>query len=256
MPPVVSPVAAAPPAIESVGLEVGAVDLDRSAEFYRRILGFSAVAGPRPPGEAALANGGVRLLLRQALRRSEVEPDQGAHFYLNVEVHDLAATVEELAKLGLALAGPPRDTAIGRFAALKDPAGNVHQVVERKPKGAQPFAPRVFNLGIRLASLAEARKFYGGLGFEVEWENHAPPIIPLKAKGTVPLILFEGTTIPAAAGPEGTARAVLLLATPDLPATLAALARRGLTPAGKEGGDALFDDPSGNRIKLLGTSAP
>src|SRR5258707_711967 len=70
-----------------------------------------------------LVNGGVELTLRKASRAATFDPETGAHFYLNVEVSDLAATSRELAARGLALLGPPRETAIGRFARVRDPAG-------------------------------------------------------------------------------------------------------------------------------------
>jgi len=247
--PVPAPVQA-PPRLAVSGLEIGALDLDRSTDFYRGVLGFQPVAGSRSPDQVRLASGGLEITLRKTARLSTVDPDQGAHFYLNVEVSDLATTVHELERRGLALSAPPRETAIGYFASLRDPAGNAHQVVERKPRSPRPFPPRVFNLGIRMASMAAALDFYcRDLGFEVMWKDHAPPIIPLKPQGAAPLILFEGAAVPAQEGADA-ARVVLVLDAVDLASALESAGRRGLKITGRGEGYALLADPSGNPIKL------
>lgn len=243
------------PQLAVAGLEIGAVDLDRSSELYRNVLGFSPVEGEGSHGEVRLANGGVEITLRRSAGPATFDPAREAHVYLNLEVSDLAATTKELEKRGLALIAPPRQTAIGLFAALRDPSGNVHQLVERQPRSPQPFPPRVFNIGIRIESMAAAKGFYCGvLGFEVMSESHPPPIIPLKLKGRAPLILFEG--IPARAERrEDVSRSILVLDDPDLTATLELLRQRGVAvPAQGEspGGGrwAVVEDPSGNRVKL------
>jgi catechol 2,3-dioxygenase-like lactoylglutathione lyase family enzyme len=108
----------------------------------------------------------------------------------------------------------------------------------------------VFNIGIRIESMDAAKRFYcGALGFEVLSENHPPPIIPLKPRGSAPLILFEGIPARAADGAE-VARSVLVLETSDLAAVLAGLRQRGLEVPGDGAKEVLLEDPSGNRIKL------
>jgi catechol 2,3-dioxygenase-like lactoylglutathione lyase family enzyme len=239
-----------PPRLEVAGLEIGAVDLERSAEFYCGVLGFKPVAGGRTPDAVRLANGEVELTLRKVGLPATFDPEKVPHFYLNVEVNDLATTVGELEKRQLALLGPRRETAIGYFASLRDPAGNVHQVVERKPHSLQPFPPRMFNIGIRMASMAAAKDFYcRGLGFEVMGADHRPPIIPLKPRGAAPLILFEGSTTSAETGAD-VARAVLVLDVADLAWALDFLRQQGLTVTGRGEGFAMLADPSGNPVKL------
>jgi predicted enzyme related to lactoylglutathione lyase len=241
-------------AAEVAGLEIGAVDLERSAELYRNVLGFAPVEGKSTADEVHLSNGGVEIILRRATQPAAFDPARQAHIYLNLEVSDLAATTRELEKRGLGLVAPPKTTAIGLFAALRDPAGNVHQIVERQPRSPQPFPPRVFNLGIRIESMTAAKAFYcGTLGFEVQSENHPPPIIPLKLKGKAPLILFEGIPERAEAAADRS-RTVLLLDDPDLAATLQTLRQKGVAIAaeGESVGErwAVVEDPSGNRVKL------
>jgi catechol 2,3-dioxygenase-like lactoylglutathione lyase family enzyme len=243
------------PQFEVAGVAIGATDLDRSAGFYRDVLGFSPVAGKGSADEVHFANGGVELELRRAGRPAALDPEQQAHIYLNLEVSDLAATAKSLERWGLALLAPPRETAIGFFAALRDPAGNVLQVVERKPRNPEPFPPRVFNIGIRIASLTAAKRFYcGALGFEVQSESHPPPIVPLKLKGRAPLILFEGAPVEAEAGAE-TARITLVLEAADL-AGIPGRLRELSVAAAQEQGRVLVQDPSGNRIELRQSSAP
>jgi catechol 2,3-dioxygenase-like lactoylglutathione lyase family enzyme len=240
----------APAPLEVSGLEVGALDLDRSAEFYAEVLGFEPVAGGRSPERVRLANGGVELTLHKVARTADLDPDRAAYVYLNVEVRDLATTTRQLGKHGLAPIAPPRETVIGRFASIRDPAGNLQQIVERKPQNPQPFAPRVFNIGIRIGSLKTARDFYcRGLGFEVMGKDHPPPIVPLKQRGAAPLILYEGSNL-AAAGTTGAARSVLVLDTTDLAAALAAVRRQGLTVASEGERTALLPDPFGNQVRL------
>jgi len=244
------------PQFEVAGVAVGATDLDRSAGFYRDVLGFSPVAGKASADEVHLASGGVELELRRAGRPAALDPERQAHVYLNLEESDLAATEKALERWGLALLAPPRETAIGFFAALRDPAGNVLQVVERKPRSPEPFPPRVFNIGIRIASLATAKRFYcGALGFEVQSESHPPPIVPLKPKGRAPLILFEGAPVEAEGGAE-TARITLVLETASLAGAAGSLREQGVAAAEEKGRRVLVQDPSGNRIELRQSSAP
>jgi len=245
------------PRAEVIGLEIAVVELPAAVKFYQEILGFVPAVGEGVDQRMRLRNGDVEIVLRQAARANPGDL-AAAYIYFNVEVNSLDAISEALEAMGLPPLAGLRETAIGQFASVRDPSGNVHQVVEGKARSPRPFPPRVFNIGIRVHSLAEARRFYcHGLGFEVLSEGHPPPILPLKLQGAVPVILFEAVMEapePAPADVAGTSLLLRMAAPVALPVLL-----RKLQPMSEPVPDCgpgeetvmLLRDPSGHRVKVL-----
>ncbi|MFI6824643.1 VOC family protein [Micromonospora sp. NPDC050187] len=115
--------AAATP-ISGVGITVLVTDLDRSMEFYRDTLGFTEV--DRGPGNAVLASGSTRLVLREV---SEAAPISRRLVHVNLEVDDIQAAYDRLRESGVRFTYAPRVVNRGAkldvwAAAFRDPDGH------------------------------------------------------------------------------------------------------------------------------------
>lgn len=116
---------------------LGITDLERSVEFYERILDAKTIAVFDPPGLAFFQLGSVRLLLE---RTASLQPGGGT-LYLRVE--DIHASVRALAERGVEFVSEPhlihRDE-VGSFgeagseewmAFFEDPDGNSLAIASR-----------------------------------------------------------------------------------------------------------------------------
>ncbi|GLY21083.1 VOC family protein [Micromonospora sp. NBRC 101691] len=110
--------------ISGVGITVLVTDLDRSMEFYRDTLGFTEV--DRGPGNAVLASGSTRLVLREV---SEAAPISRRLVHVNLEVDDIQAAYDRLRESGVRFTYAPRVVNRGAkldvwAAAFRDPDGH------------------------------------------------------------------------------------------------------------------------------------
>ncbi|MEU4570107.1 VOC family protein [Micromonospora sp. NPDC023956] len=110
--------------ISGVGITVLVTDLDRSMEFYRDTLGFTEV--DRGPGNAVLASGSTRLVLREV---SGAAPISRRLVHVNLEVDDIQAAYERLRGSGVRFTYAPRVVNRGTkldvwAAAFRDPDGH------------------------------------------------------------------------------------------------------------------------------------
>jgi len=118
--------------INHVGLRI--TDLAIARPFYEK-LGFEFIAGPLGPEPVAIMEhpSGVNInFILNAPKGSNVNmlmdvPEKHTGFtHVALEVTDLAAVQEELAKLGFPLTGGPITTDEGAtFIFIRDPDGNV-----------------------------------------------------------------------------------------------------------------------------------
>ncbi len=110
-------------------------DVDAAVGFYTSLLGFEVEMHPGP-GFAALERDGLRLLLTapgsggagQATPRGIPEPGGWNRFQLQVD--DLAATVQHLRDRGAMFDGDIVTGKGGQHILLIDPAGNVIELFE------------------------------------------------------------------------------------------------------------------------------
>jgi predicted enzyme related to lactoylglutathione lyase len=106
-------------------LQIPAVDLWQSAEFYERIFGWR-IERPYPSFEAPG-------LIGQWVDDRPPAPDAGPLAWINVEHID--ATLElAAASGGDVLQSPSLDDGVRWLATIHDPAGNTIGVVQRGPR--------------------------------------------------------------------------------------------------------------------------
>jgi catechol 2,3-dioxygenase-like lactoylglutathione lyase family enzyme len=115
-------------------------DVDAAAAFYEKALGFKVEMHPSP-GFAALSCKGLRLLLNrpgaggagQAMPDGQL-PAPGGWNRIQIEVDDLASTVERLRGIGCRFRNDIVSGNGGQQILLEDPSGNPIELFE-PPKG-------------------------------------------------------------------------------------------------------------------------
>jgi catechol 2,3-dioxygenase-like lactoylglutathione lyase family enzyme len=250
------------PRLAVAGLRIQVTDLGAAEQFYTRALGFAIVRGAGGGTGAVLRNGAVELHLRQVAKPAPAHYPGDAEIHVNFEVKSLAATIKDLAAAGVpTVEGSPQPAAIGTYVTIKDPAGNIHQLLELTKPRRPADRPTVFNLEIEVTDMKRARTFYvDRLGFEVETERFFPPTIPLRERGPAPLVLQETAQKTVPVDYPHDSRTIIQLAARDPAAAAAALAKAGVTllPAagggsgGGGGGRAVaLQDPFGNVFELV-----
>jgi catechol 2,3-dioxygenase-like lactoylglutathione lyase family enzyme len=112
-------------------------DVDQAVAFYTAQLGFSVERRPAP-GFAMLARGDLRLLLNAAAGPGGAaqpmpdgrKPEPGGWNRIQIEVQDLAGTVEALRKAGARFRNDIVTGFGGKQILLDDPAGNPVELFE------------------------------------------------------------------------------------------------------------------------------
>lgn len=111
-------------------------DVDAAVEFYTDRLGFEVEMHPAP-GFAALERGGLRLLLNApgsggagAATPDGSRPEPGGWNRFQIEVEDLAATVERMTTRGASFRNEIVTGTGGKQILLEDPAGNPIELFE------------------------------------------------------------------------------------------------------------------------------
>jgi catechol 2,3-dioxygenase-like lactoylglutathione lyase family enzyme len=190
----------------AVGLHrvlLGARDLDRSADFYGGVLGFTEVptAEPGPRPARCFASGDVLVQLTAAGPDATTgawvnEDRQGGIRHLGMRVGDVDAQVRRLAAAGVTVLSPPADV-LGdvRIAFFLDPDGarlefiqgnlayqHVHSpdlaATQAATRLAPADGPRFDHVAVTVADLPAALRFWvDALGFEVvgEIRHHDDP---------------------------------------------------------------------------------
>jgi catechol 2,3-dioxygenase-like lactoylglutathione lyase family enzyme len=111
-------------------------DVDAAIRFYTSNLGFEVQMHPAP-GFAALVRGDLRLLLNApgaggagAAMPDGSRPEPGGWNRFQIEVDDLAATVERLEEQGARFRNQIVMGKGGKQILLEDPAGNLVELFE------------------------------------------------------------------------------------------------------------------------------
>jgi len=116
------------PAIATVSIYVD--DIDAAVDFYTKHLGFSVAAKPAPV-IVVLDHDGVSLVLCKADKRTKQNYPAGTGTVLGLSSPDVAAAASKLAKSKVELVvGEPQPFPGGQFIAVRDPAGNVIELLQ------------------------------------------------------------------------------------------------------------------------------
>lgn len=115
-------------------------DVEAAITFYTENLGFAVLMHPAP-GFAALKRGSLRLLLNapgaggagSAMPDGKI-PEPGGWNRFQIEVPDLAATVEQLKRNGARFRSEIVEGKGGKQILLEDPSGNPIELMEPKKR--------------------------------------------------------------------------------------------------------------------------
>ena len=181
--------AAAPPRPRITGIAHAAFyvsDMAKARAFYEGFLGYqSPFSIPRKnPGEHLVW---IKINDRQSIELfpgSEVSPDTDRLYHVAVETDDAEAMRVYLKSKGVAV---PEKVGVGKVGNrnyfIKDPSGNIVEIVQYMPDGFTTrdkgkFLPdtristRMSHFGVMIAQLDTALKVYGEiLGFKETWRG-------------------------------------------------------------------------------------
>ena len=101
-------------------------NIDEMSEFYENLLGITPAA--RSEGMAIFLLGEVKLFLHAFYdpKEGELPPEN----HLAIEVADLAQACDDLANAGLTIEVPPKEYYWGKSAYLRDPDGQMIELIE------------------------------------------------------------------------------------------------------------------------------
>jgi catechol 2,3-dioxygenase-like lactoylglutathione lyase family enzyme len=188
----VDPASATPQRPRIVGLSHAAFyvsDMAKARQFYEDFLGYqSPYTLPRKGGGELVA---IKINDHQVIELfpgSEVAPEAPRLFHIAVEVDDAEAMRVYLKSRGVEV---PEKTPQGKAGNanyfIKDPSGNIVEIVQYLPNGFTMKAQGKFmsdaristhmrHVGVMIAKLDEAMKFYGDiLGFKEIWRGSNNP---------------------------------------------------------------------------------
>lgn len=100
------------------------VDIEAAVDYYEQFLDAKPVSAW--PGGAVFDLGGPVLLLHEATEHDEAPGEDHPAF----AVDDVDAACERLERAGVDIEWPPADYDWGRSAYLRDPAGNLVELIE------------------------------------------------------------------------------------------------------------------------------
>jgi pimeloyl-ACP methyl ester carboxylesterase/catechol 2,3-dioxygenase-like lactoylglutathione lyase family enzyme len=168
------------PKAEILEIAVEVPSLQRAREFYCRKLGFSpGEAGTEPASLQLHAPGVATIRLRETASRPSAAayPKESATVIL-LGASDLRAEMAALQKRGVRFLGPVRSSPLGRYAAFRDPAGNVLELLQQeraRPSAAAAKEASPLRLEATLITADDGSRFDAELGRLTVSENRSRP---------------------------------------------------------------------------------
>ena len=112
-------------------IQINVTDMDVATDFYCNKLGFDVLSKKDYPNVVELVQKGIRLVLVKVTKPARIEYPNIAQTLIAIQVDDLTATLEDLKKKGVELVyDTPQKFPEGVYSALRDPFGNVHELIE------------------------------------------------------------------------------------------------------------------------------
>lgn len=112
-------------------IQINVIDMDEAIEFYTRKLGFEIASRDHYPYIVKLANEAVPIILYQVEKETHFEYPNAVQTLVNIETANLRQSLEELKHQGVVvLHETPQKCPVGIYAGIKDPSGNILELVE------------------------------------------------------------------------------------------------------------------------------
>ena len=112
-------------------VQINVADMDVAVDFYVRKLGFELRSRRSYPKVVELGQEQFTLLLYLVERPARVDYPKEAQILINIETANLEKDLERLRKLNVeVLHSAPVRCPVGTYAAIRDPSGNVLELLE------------------------------------------------------------------------------------------------------------------------------
>ena len=210
------------------GIQTNVTDLDEAVEFYE-FLGFELISRDYFPQVAPMMNDETMLVLHRVDKVTPTDPN-GARTTLNMAVKDLDSIIKHFTNRGIEIIhNEPQKAAIGEWKAIRDPFGNVVNLIEPNRDMGDLEKPKVNNVSIVGTDIDQAVRFYSNvMGFDI-FSVKFYPVIPLSVEGVVTNIALHATAEKDVEKfyPEGT-QTFLVLQVDDLISSMDYLKSKGV----------------------------
>lgn len=112
-------------------IQINVTDMDEAIDFYSNKLGFEVSSRDHYPAIVKLANESVPIILYQVENKTNFDYPNSTQTLVNIETDDLLRRLDELKRAGVeVLHEIPENCPVGIYAGIKDPSGNVLELVE------------------------------------------------------------------------------------------------------------------------------
>lgn len=244
--------------IQSIyAIQSNVIEIHVSIAFYEK-LAFQLITKDHLPRVAPMLNSSTLLVLHRVERMTPSDPND-ARTTLNMVVQNLDSLLCQLEKGGVKIVyEEPQQAAIGIWNGVRDPSGNIINLIERVDDVGDLSQPRVQNVSIIGTDIDRAVQFYSGvLGMEILTKDY-DPVIPLRTEGVISNIALHGIaeTNADVVYPGGT-QTFLVFQVNDLQSVMERLKGQGVvflhdSPQQAAPGEyAAFQDPFGLVHELL-----
>jgi len=106
-------------------------DMDAAIDFYCSKLGFSIKGKEYYPDIVLLDHEGPSVLLYKVDKPFKIDYPNVAQTLVNIQVDDLRKVMADLKAKGVEfIHDKPQPCSAGIYAAIRDPSGNVHELLE------------------------------------------------------------------------------------------------------------------------------
>jgi len=114
-------------------IQINVNNMDEAIEFYSSKLGFPVESKAHYPDIVKLQQEGMTFLLYRVAKKSQIDYPNVAQTLINVATDDLVGTLERLKRQGVEILHErPVPCPVGIYAGVRDPAGNVLELIEYK----------------------------------------------------------------------------------------------------------------------------
>ena len=112
-------------------IQINVSDMEKAIDFYCGKLGFQVRSKDHYPQIVVLDNEPIPLILFKVAQKTVIDYGNVAQVLINIETSNLVNTLEELRNRGVAVIHQtPEPCPVGIYAAVRDPSGNVVELLE------------------------------------------------------------------------------------------------------------------------------
>jgi lactoylglutathione lyase len=114
-------------------IQINVNDMDKAIDFYCVKLGFQIRSREHYPQIVVLDNEPIPLILFKVTKEAAIDYGNAAQTLINIATENLVNTLEGLRAKGVTVIHEtPERCPVGIYAAVRDPSGNVVELLEYK----------------------------------------------------------------------------------------------------------------------------